>query len=310
MRYRAIGPAGAIVSCLSLSLAGDPGRTRPGDWVAFIYAGLENGINGFDVRQPDLALADGLKEAFAGVDRQLAFVCWRLGLQPAGQGGGRDFSAKAMTDQVRAALARTGLQYLDGVLLDDPGEGEPPPDALEALGALKSAGLVRFVGVAGESDAIDGHITSGAFDLLSTPFNLTSGWRERHRLRAAGSSDMAVIGYRFAPDGVRKTAAAAASAKPPVEQPDNWRNPLSGRGSYAFLEQTQGWQADEICLAYALTEPALASVQIRPASIGEMERLAAVVDRDMPPGLAAQIEMARFAPQAEAQDLARTKRRA
>ena len=301
MRYRPIGHSGGIISAITLGLRGDPARPRAGDWVNLIYAALENGISGLDVREPDLALADGLSQALAGVDRRLVFINWRLGSGPAGKGvGAADFSAKTLTDQVRAALARTGLQYLDAVMLDDPPPGAPAPDAVEALVQLRSAGLVRFLGVAGESEAIDAHIASGAFDLLQTPFNLTSGWRERHRLRAAGASDMSVFGYRSYPNELRLAGQTQAKATP--------ANPLAGCGTYAFLESTPGWRAEEICLAYALTEPALASVQVMAGSVADLERLAAVADRDMPPGLAAQIEMARFsqsAPAAQVQTLRR-----
>lgn len=298
MRYRPIGPAGAIVSALSLSLAPDPSRARASDWVSFIYAALENGISGFDVREPDPALAEGIAQAFDGVDRRLAFVAWRLGRKP----GGHDFSEAALTGQIRTALGHAGLQYLDAVMLDDPPPGEPSAEAIDALVQLKSAGLVRFLGIAGESDAIDEHVVSGAFDILQTPFNLTSGWRERHRLRSAGASDMAVIGYRSFPNELRAASQAQAKIDP--------RRPLAGCGTYAFLESTPGWRADEICLAYALTEPCVASVQVRPNGVAELERLAAVVDRDMPPGLAAQIEMARFSPETQAPAPARTLRRA
>ena len=308
MRYRGIGPTGAIISALSLSLAGDPARSRPGDWIPMLYAAFENGICGFDVREADAALLGGISQAFAGVDRRLAFVAWRLGA--ANQGGVRDFSVKALLDQVRSALSHTGLQYLDAVLLDEPPESEPRAEVMGMLEQLKSAGLVRFVGVAGESDAIDAQVSGGGFDLLATPFNLTSGWRERHRLRAASASDTAVIGYRFCPSELRTGISAKTPRTVEAKARKGWDDPLAGCGTYAFLEGTPGWKADEICLAYALTEPCLASVQVRPASIAELERLAAVVERDMPPGLAAQIEMARFSPQADAQSQVPAQRRA
>lgn len=296
MRYRSIGHSGGIISALSLSLCGEPSRPRAGDWVGLIYAGLENGISGFDVREPDLALADGLRQAFGGVDRNLAFVAWRLGKRPASAGGGHDFSARALIEQVRAALSRTGLGYLDAAMLDDPPEGEPSAEAMDALDQLKSAGLVRYVGLVGESDAVDAQVEAGAFDILQAPFNLTSGWRERHRMRSAGASDMSVIGYRWFPDALRKLTEAQIKAKPARS------HPLMTSGTYAFLEGTRGWRPEEICLAYALTEPSLASVQVRASSPAEIERLAAVVERDLPPGLSAQIEMARFSPDTPAQD--------
>jgi aryl-alcohol dehydrogenase-like predicted oxidoreductase len=298
MRYRPIGPAGGIISAISLSLRGDPAR-RPGDWVSLIYAALENGISGFDVREPDLALAEGLREAFAGVDRRLAFVSWRLGMRPDGQGIAGDFSADTLTEQIRAALGRTGLEQLDAVMLEDPEDDALPDEAIEALTQCKSDGLVRLVGVTGEGDSIDDHIVSGAFDLLETPFNLMSGWRERHRLRWASSSNMSVIGYRTYPDALRGIA-----GQPRPES----GHPLAGVGTYAFMDATLGWRPEEICLAYALTEPALASVLVVASTAGDVERLASVVERDMPPGLAAQIEMARFS--TDPAPAARTLRRA
>jgi aryl-alcohol dehydrogenase-like predicted oxidoreductase len=290
VRYRPIGRTGAIISSVSLGLWGGDARARPGDWTALVYAALENGINGFDVAGADAALAEGIRQAFSAVDRKLVFVSWRLG------GAGEALSATGLGDQIREALAASDLDYLDAVMLDDPPE-RLPDDAMETLERLKASGLVRAAGVVGDSDAIDAHVAGAGFDLLSTRFNLTSGWRERHRLRSAGACDMAVIGYGYVP---RELAA-------PASRPER-REPLSGCGTYAFLEETHGWKADEICLAYALTEPALASIRLRPGSIAELERLAAVVDRDMPPGVAAQIEMARFSP--PGQDQAATRRHA
>ena len=68
---------------------------------------------------------------------------------------------------------------------------------------------------------------------------------------------------------------------------------FKGVGTFAFLHQTQNWTAEEICLAYALTEPTLSTVLIDTADDKHLEALCAVPDRDLPPGLPAQIEMAR-----------------
>ncbi|MBP7649752.1 MAG: hypothetical protein KA744_07890, partial [Phenylobacterium sp.] len=70
--------------------------------------------------------------------------------------------------------------------------------------------------------------------------------------------------------------------------------PLAGAGTYAFLHQTHGWSAEEVCLAYALTEPAFATVQVEQFRAEAIERLALITDKDLPTGVAAQIEMARF----------------
>lgn len=290
MRYRPFGPSASVVSAVSVTLADGTGRSRPADWTSLIYAALESGINGFEVTGLEPAIMDGLAEALQAVERRLLFVSWRVGNLTTTEGVMRDFSPEGLTRQVCAILARTGVDYLDVALLDDPKSHELPQEALGALHDMKAAGAIRMVGVAGEDDAIDAYITARSFDVLCTPFNLTSGWKERHRLRQAVEHDMAVMGYRAYPADFHRKVAALA--KPAAKA-----QPLSGMGSYAFLDRTHGWTAEEICTAYALTEPALATVQVEATSIERLEQLAGVADREMPPGLAAQIEMARFAPE-------------
>ena len=73
--------------------------------------------------------------------------------------------------------------------------------------------------------------------------------------------------------------------------------PIEKTGGYEFMRRTPGWSPDEICLAYALTEPALASVLIEAFTPEDVERRAAGAERERPTGMPAQIEMARFAAQ-------------
>ncbi len=289
MRYRPMGASGAIVSAVSLSLEPDPGRPRASDWVSFLYAALENGISTLVVSAADPVVLDGLAEALASVDRRLVFLALRLG---GGPGVARDFSPHGLSAQITSVLARTGAHYLDAVLLEEPGADEVSAGALLALEQLKARGAINFLGVSGEGDPIDEHLTTGFFDLLAMPFNITSGWRERNRLRSAGASDVSVLGYRSYPRDFH-AAVLAADHKPAAR---TRKNPLAGRGSYAFLDATPGWTPEEIGLSYALTEPSLASVLVTAGDADHLARLAAVTEREMPPGLAAQIEMARFTP--------------
>jgi aryl-alcohol dehydrogenase-like predicted oxidoreductase len=283
-----MGPSGAVVSTVSLSLEPDAARSRPSDWVAYIYAALEQGISAYEVNAADPLVVEGLSEAMSAVDRRLVFVSWRLGAA----GGPRDFSATGLTNQVRSAIARTGLEYLDAVMLDEPLQGELTSEGLKGLADLKASGATRFCGLSGQGAAIDDYIARGGLDILTMPYNLTSGWSERNRMRSAVSRDMAVVGSRPYPQEFHaQVSAALKSSKGPRS-----REPLAGIGTYAFLDSTPGWTAEEICLAYALTESSLASVQAPSGPTERLERLAAVTDREMPPGLSAQIEMARFAP--------------
>jgi hypothetical protein len=102
---------------------------------------------------------------------------------------------------------------------------------------------------------------------------------------------MAVIGYGYIPEGL------IGAADPPARRLSLFGprpSPLKGIGGYGFLKDTPNWESDALCLAYALTEPALATVQISIDSIEHLRALSAVAERDLPPGLGAQIEMARF----------------
>jgi hypothetical protein len=122
---------------------------------------------------------------------------------------------------------------------------------------------------------------------------MTSGWRERIRLRAAQDHEMAVMGYGFYPEPLHPAAERAR------EKRSLWsRKPeAQAQGSpYAFLAKTPHWGAEQISLAYALTEPALATVQVPLFDIERLQGLAEVSERMMPAGLAAQIEMARIGP--------------
>lgn len=297
MRYRPLGNTGMAVSAVSLALADSTARPRAADWVALVYAGLESGINAFEVSGHQAALIDGFAEAMQAVDRNLVFVAWRLGWAVTNTGAVvRDFSAEGLSHAVESIVARTGLGYLDSAILDDPHSEELSPQALDVLNRLKDMGRIRLLGVSGNNDATDAYISSGAFDLLATPFNLTSGWKERLRLKAAIDRDMAVIGYDYFPEAVRDRAKQAP-------KPGVWgrggASPLAGAGTFAFLDNTSKWTGEEICLAYAMTEPSLCTVQVIADRVDHVEALAAVPERDLPPGVPAQIEMARFTPPAK-----------
>ena len=297
MRFRPLGVSGMVVSAVSMSLADSGARSRPADWTPIIYAALENGINAFEVVGRHPAIAEGLGMALRSVERRLVFVAWRIGSTFSPNGAPtRDFSPEGMQRTIQSAIARSGLGYLDAVILDDPDGTELTGPGLEMLKGLREQGHARMLGIAGENEAIDAYISVGAFDILCTSFSLNSGWKQRLRLKAAIERDMGVFGYNYYPEAFHRGASMSV-------KPQSGRNvsPLAGAGTYAFLDNTPKWKGEELCLAYALTEPCLASVQIVADRPDRLEQLAAISERDLPPGLGAQIEMARFSPQAEAQ---------
>jgi aryl-alcohol dehydrogenase-like predicted oxidoreductase len=290
MRYRPLGNTGMAISAISLVLD-DHTQRRAQDWVPIVYAGLENGINAYEVAGLHPQLIEGFAEAIRAVDRNLLFIAWRFGWAAVPNGAPvRDFSAEALGASVASVLARTGLDYIDAAILDDPSTSELPPAGLEAMKRIKEAGQIRMLGVSGNDEATDAYISTGEFDVLVTPFHLLSGWKERLRLKAAIERDMAVVGYAFHPDVARDR-----SPKQALWGRGNV-HPLAGAGSYAFLDETPKWTAEELCLAYALTEPSLCTVEIAADRIEHIEQLAAISERELPSNVPAQIEMARFTP--------------
>jgi aryl-alcohol dehydrogenase-like predicted oxidoreductase len=292
MRYRPLGANGMVVSAVSLALPDSPSLPKSSDWEAVVYAALESGINTFEVIGRHPALAEGVARALETVERRLICVAWRLGWTAAGAGSVRDFSPDGLHRSVESILARTGLGYLDMALLDDPHAEELSPAALMKLKALREAGRIHMLGVAGLDDAMDAYIATGAFDVVCLNFNALSGWKERLRLKAAVERDLAIVGFNYYPEGLHPHAVA------PAAKPSLWGGRKPGdhapAGGYDFLEHTPGWTGEEICLAYALTEPALATVQVAADRPERIEALAQIAERDMPSGVAAQIEMARF----------------
>ncbi len=288
MRYRPFGNSGMTVSAITLRLS-DQSRLRAAEWRALIFTAIENGINSFQIDGESPALLQGAAEAFASIERRLLFLTWRV-REEAGQ-----FTTEVVDQMMASAFDGLGLDYLDLVLLNDPLGPELPTAGGAALRALHERRAIRGLGVASRGDVDPALTQSGLVTALSSPFNLSSGWAERNRVRAAVSQNLAVIGEDFWPQALREI-----NSKPLFQKPSLWRrrsDPLADVGGYDFLTSTHGWSAEDICLGYALTEPSLSTVRITADTRADVERLAAVVERDLPNGVCAQIEMARFSAQ-------------
>lgn len=271
MRYRPYGKAGQVVSAVSLLLDGTHRRSSR-EWRGLLNAAMEHGVNGFEIANESPALTEAVGEALGAVERELLFIAWRprsLATDP--------------VDAAQAFVTRTGLSYLDLLNFD---QSPPPPETLQRL---RQARLVRSFGLTSDDEDTDLLITRGAFDVLTTCYSPISGWRERNRLKNAGNLGMAVMVRNIWPEAIQPKPVVFKNAFL-----GRRKNPLAGIGGYHFLEGTPGWTAEEICLAYVLTEPAVTTVRVEIDRIERLARLAEIPDRDLPTGVAAQIEMARF----------------
>jgi len=299
LRYRPFGRSGVVVSAVTLVINDQLARRGESRCLEMINEALEYGINCFHIATPQPEAAQWLGQALSVLERRLVFVSLELGLGRGRTGLVRDFSPEALTAVIEQTLRASNVGHLDLVLLDDPGEEELPQRSLAALKSLRSAGRVNLLGVAGSDDAMDAYLSTGAFDVLATPYGVTSGWKERNRMRAAVEQDMAIMAYDWFPEHLSTRDKVEKIETPPerrglfgkvFREPD----PFEGIGGYNFLHRTPNWTAEEICLGFSLTEPAVSTAWIEPRDLEHLERLAEIPDRDLPPGLGAQIEMARF----------------
>jgi aryl-alcohol dehydrogenase-like predicted oxidoreductase len=287
LRYRPFGATGIAVSALTLRLA-DSSRLRASDWRALVFTALENGVNSFQIDGDAPEMLQGAREAFASVERRLLFLTWRVRQDP------NQLGQQTLDSLRRWAYEGLGLDYLDLVLINDPQSPSLPMSFEAGLQTLWSARALGGLGIASRGDIHPGLLANGLVTAVSSPYNLSSGWAERHRIRQASQNNFAVIGEDFWPQALRELAGQAP------RRPSFWQrrtDPLADVGGYEFLSKTPGWSGEDICLGYALTEPSLATVRITADTRQEVERLAEVVERDLPTGVCAQIEMARFSAQ-------------
>lgn len=282
MRYRPFGRTGIAVSALSLMLTGDDDRRKPADWLALVHGALEHGINAFEISRPSAALLSGLAQGIAAVRRELLFVSLRA--DP-------DMPGRKLDGWVSEVIAAGRLGEINLFTID-----ADSPEFEEALVAglrLKDLSLVRRLAIAGPGELLVTHIEDPLFDALVMPFGLLSGWRDRSLVRTALERQMGVMSYDPCPvqltDIVKEEKKQAKGGW--FKRPD----PLGTVGSHSFLQSTPGWTPEQICLAHALTEPAITTVQMPVKDLDHLVSLAETPERNLPAQITAQIEMAHFA---------------
>ncbi|WP_174301276.1 aldo/keto reductase [Caulobacter sp. S45] len=278
MRYRPYTSTGLSSSAITLSL-------RAGQTAAQAHrltcAALELGVNSFSFAAGDIGAAEALRQAVAVAGRRVLIVMLRL-----------DLDGPPFERQVRTALAASGATYLDALMLDQPAPGVLTRSELAELEAVRQARLTTRLALAGDALTTDEYLPKIDFDVLAIRYNICSGWPERNLLKHAAQRGMTILGYGPHIDAAEPTPSAPVIRglarlirRPHMASPE----------VYAFLDQTRGWTGPQITLGYALTEPGLASVIVEPDSPQTLESLAEAVERELPAGVAAQIEIARFA---------------
>ena len=276
MRYRPFGDDGRSSSAISLSIPSGGTARQACDLVC---GALECGVNTFSMAAGDEAAADALQQAVASVGRRVLIVMLRLEL------GGASFE-----QQARAALRTSGVGFFDAAMID-PADGDLSPAALSGLQSLRTGRMAARLALVADAAGVQSQLDGVTFDIAALRYNVTSGWAERNVLKNAAQRGLTMLGYGFHIDEEAVTAPDAPRGFARLFRREEAARPAA----YRFLEQTPGWSPRQITLAFALTEPGLASVLVETASPEELEALCWVVERELPAGVAAQIEMARFA---------------
>ncbi len=286
MRYRSFGRSEVAVSTLTLNLLDTPGKGRAADWRAIVFSALENGINAFELGvDASPGLMTGLGEAIASLERRLCFITLRCPVSA------EDLASGAVLHQIAQAAERVGVELFDCLMLEGAALETLSPSQLQSLSSLRE--IATYIGVAG-GRRLDTLANRGVIDAITVDYSLTSPVQERNRIRNLGDSGVAIIVAEACPE---------ALLQPPQREQ---RRGLLGRkvyspaGGYDFLHATNGWTAEQICLAYVMTEPGVTSIRIVASDAKRIASLAEVSERDVPGGMGAQVEMARFTEKAAA----------
>ena len=277
MRYRPYTSTGLSSSAVTLSLR--PGQPAP-DAYRLVCTALECGVNSFSFVAGDVGAAEALRQAVGVVGRRMLILMLRL-----------DLDGPPFERQVRSALAASGAAYLDALMLDQPAPGVLTRSELAELEAIRHARLTTRLALAGDAPITDEYLPQIDFDLLAIRYNICSGWPERNLLKHAAERGMTVLGYGPHIDPAEPPPVSVVRGLARLIR----RPQMASPEVYAFLDQTRGWTGPQITLAYALTEPGLASVIVEPDTPEALESLSDAVERELPAGVAAQIEIARFA---------------
>jgi hypothetical protein len=287
VQYRPFPSLDMAISALTLSLMDPRERWRADEVRDLIHAAFENGVNSVEMVSPNPAMLVGVAEGIAIVDRPL--ICVGLRLQPHETA---NFQPQGVVNQVRAAIVQTGLKYLDVVTIHSPMAPIPKP-SLEILWKLKKAGHVRALGITADTHSVDRYVETALFQSLVTPFNLFVDSTIRNRIRHAFEKDIAVLASDPYSADIMRTTASSNNNKGGLfkRKVEVWQP----RGPFDFLHDTPGWTAEELCVGHNLTEPCIASIVIQAERRDMIDRLSNCIDRHLPQGVGAQVEMARFA---------------
>lgn len=269
MEQRRLGRTELKTSVLSIgglytsSLAGGVEETT-----RILRMAVDLGLNAIDTAP---AYADSEKTvgaAIRGIDAPLILTT-KLGGRP------QPFDPQdiqGLRDSVDTSLRLLGRDHVDILMVHEPDRPQQYPwwtsynplagPALELMDELKSAGKIRYTGLAGTTvTELTSLVQTNHFDVVLTAFNYNALFREAAHsvIPAALQNDMGVVvGSTFGQGFLTRRADTEVQSKP-IWLAESRRRQLLAY--YDLLDQS-GLAPAELCLRFAIGHPGISTIPI------------------------------------------------
>ncbi|MFH5804337.1 aldo/keto reductase [Alienimonas sp. DA493] len=298
LERRRLGRTEIDVSVLSIgglytsSLGGGNDETA-----RIVRRAVDHGINAIDTAPAYADSEATVGRAIAGLDAPL-IVTTKIGGRP------QPFDAqdvRGLRRSLEESLRLLGRDAIDVLMIHEPDRPGQYPwwtsyaplagPVLELINELKTAGAVRYVGLAGTTvTELTALVKSDRFDVVLTAFNYNALFREAADavLPAAAERDMGVvIGSAFG-QGFLTRRADREVREQPIWLADARREQLLAY--YDLLDQA-ALPAHELCLRFVLANPVVSTVPIGCKTVEHLEAsVAAAAKGPLPDDVVARLD--------------------
>lgn len=298
MHTRKLGRTDIDVSLLSIgglftsSLGHGHAETR-----RILERAVDLGINMVDTAPAYADSEHTLGLALRGIKSPLV-ISTKLGGRP------RPFDAQnvhLLRESVGESLRLLGREVIDVLFLHEPDRpqqytwwtGYSPLDGpvLQLLEELKQAGTIRFVGLAGTTvTELTALVRTNLFDVVLTAFNFNALFREatRELIPSAAERGMGIVAGSVLGQGFLTRRADSEVRTKPI-----W---LSAARQAQLLDYYQllddsGLSPVELCLRFALSEPAISTIPIGCKTVKQLETCVAAIEQGpLPPDVQTRLD--------------------
>jgi len=262
------------------SLAGGESETR-----RILQRAIELGVNAIDTAPgyADSELTVG--QAMAGLDAPL-IITTKLGGRP------QPFDPQqidALRESVDESLRLLGRDQIDILMIHEPDRPQQFPwwssydplagPALELMDELKTAGKIRFTGLAGTTvTEMTSLVRSNRFDVVLSAFNYNVLFREAKQtlIPTAVANGMGIVLSSVMGQGFLTKRADEQVRSQPIWLSTARQEQLLAY--YGLLDET-GLAGAEMCLRFAISDPDISTIPIGCKTVEHLESSVASVEK-------------------------------